>query len=130
MFGFSAFYFFFRNRVSNFFNLFFFFKYLFGWKIHSDCILFVCRRVLYSDLNNIAPEHYTKQITTRLTDIKAVTSPDDRSIFIQILESSYRFGLGAVAGGRIIYNIWSYIVSDTFISIYIYSVRCNCCLSY
>lgn len=56
------------------------------------------RRVVYSDLNNIAPEHYTKQITTRLTDYKAVSSPDDRSIFIQVLESTYRFSLGALAG--------------------------------
>lgn len=55
---------------------------------------------MYNDLNNIAPEHYTKQITTRLTDIKAVSSPDDRSILIQVLESTYRFSLGALAGGR------------------------------
>lgn len=55
---------------------------------------------MYSDLNNIAPEHYTKGITARLTDIKAVSSPDDRGIFIQVLESAYRFSLGSFAGGK------------------------------
>lgn len=59
-----------------------------------------CRRLVYADLANIAPEHYTKHITNRLTDIKAVESPDDRSIFIQVLESAYRFSLGAFAGGE------------------------------
>lgn len=28
-------------------------------------------------------------------------SPEDRSVFIQILESTYRFALGAVAGGEL-----------------------------
>ncbi|KAL9891722.1 calcium-binding mitochondrial carrier protein Aralar1 isoform X1 [Glossina fuscipes] len=56
------------------------------------------RRVVYSDLNNIAPEHYTKHITTRLAEIRAVESPADRSAFIQILESTYRFTLGSMAG--------------------------------
>uniref|UniRef100_A0A1A9WPQ2 Calcium-binding mitochondrial carrier protein Aralar1 n=1 Tax=Glossina brevipalpis TaxID=37001 RepID=A0A1A9WPQ2_9MUSC len=53
---------------------------------------------VYSDLNNIAPEHYTKHITTRLAEIRAVESPADRSAFIQILESTYRFTLGSMAG--------------------------------
>lgn len=57
---------------------------------------------MYADLSNIAPEHYTKHITSRLTDIKAVESPDDRGIFIQILESTYRFSLGAFAGGKFV----------------------------
>ncbi|XP_073817169.1 calcium-binding mitochondrial carrier protein aralar1 isoform X8 [Musca autumnalis] len=55
-------------------------------------------RIVYSDLSNIAPEHYTKHITTRLAEIKAVESPADRSAFIQILESTYRFTLGSLAG--------------------------------
>ncbi|XP_055301852.1 calcium-binding mitochondrial carrier protein Aralar1 isoform X2 [Sitodiplosis mosellana] len=55
-------------------------------------------RLLYNDLNNIAPEHYTKSITARLTDIQAVSSPDDRGVFIQVLESAYRFTLGSFAG--------------------------------
>lgn len=63
-------------------------------------IIFACRRIVYSDLSNIAPEHYTKSITARLTDIKAVESPDDRGIFIQVLESVYRFSLGSLAGGK------------------------------
>ncbi|XP_058978364.1 calcium-binding mitochondrial carrier protein Aralar1 isoform X4 [Musca domestica] len=55
-------------------------------------------RIVYSDLSIIAPEHYTKHITTRLAEIKAVESPADRSAFIQILESTYRFTLGSLAG--------------------------------
>ncbi|XP_030370532.1 calcium-binding mitochondrial carrier protein Aralar1 isoform X2 [Scaptodrosophila lebanonensis] len=55
-------------------------------------------RIAYSDLNNIAPEHYTKHITHRLAEIKAVESPADRSAFIQVLESTYRFTLGSFAG--------------------------------
>lgn len=58
-------------------------------------------KIVYSDLSHIAPEHYTKQMTHKLTEIKAVASPDDRSVFIQVLESAYRFTLGAVAGGTI-----------------------------
>ncbi|XP_049306383.1 calcium-binding mitochondrial carrier protein Aralar1 isoform X3 [Bactrocera dorsalis] len=55
-------------------------------------------RIVYNDLNNISPEHYTKHITTRLAEIKAVESPADRSMAIQILESTYRFTLGSLAG--------------------------------
>lgn len=64
-------------------------------------VIGIGRRIVYSDLNNIAPEHYTKGITARLTDFKAVSSPDDRGIFIQVLESTYRFSLGALAGGKL-----------------------------
>ncbi|CAO1438497.1 unnamed protein product [Diamesa hyperborea] len=55
-------------------------------------------RIVYNDLSAISPENYIKKITARLTDIKAVESPADRSAFIAILESAYRFSLGAVAG--------------------------------
>ncbi|XP_059620900.1 calcium-binding mitochondrial carrier protein Aralar1 isoform X2 [Phlebotomus argentipes] len=55
-------------------------------------------RIVYSDLSNIAPEHYAKHMTHRLAEIKAVSSPDDRSFLIQILESAYRFTLGSIAG--------------------------------
>lgn len=61
---------------------------------------FIFRRIVYNDLNNISPEHYTKHITTRLAEIKAVESPADRSMAIQILESTYRFTLGSLAGGE------------------------------
>lgn len=63
-------------------------------------IVYPFRRIVYGDLSNIAPEHYTKGITARLTDIKAVSSPGDRGVFIQVLESVYRFSLGAFAGGK------------------------------
>lgn len=58
------------------------------------------RRIVYSDLANIAPENYIKKITARITDIKAVETPADRSAFIAILETAYRFTLGSVAGGK------------------------------
>ncbi|XP_017849308.1 calcium-binding mitochondrial carrier protein Aralar1 isoform X2 [Drosophila busckii] len=55
-------------------------------------------RIDYSDLSNIAPEHYTKHITHRLAEIKAVDSPNDRSVLIQMLEATYRFTLASFAG--------------------------------
>ncbi|XP_032596360.1 calcium-binding mitochondrial carrier protein Aralar1 isoform X2 [Drosophila grimshawi] len=55
-------------------------------------------RIDYGDLSNIAPEHYTKHITHRLAEIKAVDSPNDRSAVIQVLEAVYRFTLASFAG--------------------------------
>ncbi|GFG37016.1 hypothetical protein Cfor_05724 [Coptotermes formosanus] len=55
-------------------------------------------RIVYNDLQAIAPEQYFKQITKRLAEIKAVSSPEERSIFIQVLESAYRFTLGSIGG--------------------------------
>lgn len=55
-------------------------------------------RIVYNDLQAIAPEQYFKQITKRLAEIKAVSSPEERGIFIQILESAYRFTLGSIGG--------------------------------
>ncbi|CAG9559556.1 unnamed protein product [Danaus chrysippus] len=74
-------------------------------------------RIVYNDLNAITPEQYFKQVTRRIAEIKAVSdevnisepfrfvnflekllSPEERSILIQILESTYRFTLGSIAG--------------------------------
>jgi len=55
-------------------------------------------KIMYSDLQSISPEQYMKQITKRLTDLHAVSSPEERGVFIQILESVYRFALGSIAG--------------------------------
>lgn len=55
-------------------------------------------RIVYNDLQIIAPEQYFKHITKRLAEIHAVSSPEDRGILIQVLESVYRFSLGAIAG--------------------------------
>ncbi|CAG2068891.1 unnamed protein product, partial [Timema podura] len=55
-------------------------------------------RIVYNDLQSIAPEQYFKHITKRLTEIKAVSSPEERGIFIQVLESAYRFTLGSIGG--------------------------------
>lgn len=55
---------------------------------------------MYTDLSSIAPENYIKKITARLTDIKAVETPADRSAFTAVLESMYRFTLGSIAGGK------------------------------
>lgn len=61
-------------------------------------ILHQSGKIVYSDLNAIAPEQYFKQITNRIAEIRAVQSPEDRGVVIQILESAYRFTLGSVAG--------------------------------
>ena len=58
---------------------------------------------MYSDLEALTPEQYMKVITRKLTDIKAVQSPEQRSFFIQILENAYRFTLGSFAGGKYIH---------------------------
>eukprot|EP00092_Neocalanus_flemingeri_P036323 GFUD01039545.1.p1 GENE.GFUD01039545.1~~GFUD01039545.1.p1 ORF type:complete len:696 (+),score=160.55 GFUD01039545.1:64-2151(+) len=55
-------------------------------------------KVMYSDFQEIAPEQYMKQVTRRITEIKAVANPEERSNFMAVLESLYRFSLGAVAG--------------------------------
>merc|ERR1711936_1479196 len=55
-------------------------------------------KVMYSDFQEIAPEQYMKQVTRRITEIKAVEKPEDRSNFMAVLESVYRFALGSVAG--------------------------------
>jgi hypothetical protein len=68
--------------------------------IEANISLTFHRRIVYSDLANIAPENYIKKITARITDIKAVETPADRSAFIALLESAYRFTLGAAAGGE------------------------------
>jgi solute carrier family 25 (mitochondrial aspartate/glutamate transporter), member 12/13 len=55
-------------------------------------------------LANIAPENYIKKITARITDVKVVETPADRSAFVAILESAYRFTLGSIAGGKFLFS--------------------------
>merc|ERR1712079_557914 len=55
-------------------------------------------KVMYSDFQEIAPEQYMKQVTRRLTEIKAVEKPEDRGALMAVLESVYRFTLGSIAG--------------------------------
>ncbi|CAK9826705.1 Calcium-binding mitochondrial carrier protein Aralar1 [Anthophora retusa] len=55
-------------------------------------------KIVYNDLVAITPEQYFKQITKRLAEIKAVSSPEDRGVIVQILESGYRFVLGSIGG--------------------------------
>ncbi|XP_022237343.1 calcium-binding mitochondrial carrier protein Aralar1-like isoform X1 [Limulus polyphemus] len=62
---------------------------------------FVCQqtgRINFADLEKIAPLRYAKVLSSRIADMKAVESPADRGIAIQILESLYRFFLGSIAG--------------------------------
>ncbi|XP_076758281.1 calcium-binding mitochondrial carrier protein Aralar1 isoform X6 [Xylocopa sonorina] len=54
--------------------------------------------IVYNDLVAITPEQYFKQITKRLAEIKAVSSPEERGVLVQILESGYRFVLGSIGG--------------------------------
>jgi len=55
-------------------------------------------KVMYSDFQEIAPEQYMKQVTRRITEIKAVQNPEDRGSLMAVLESVYRFTLGSIAG--------------------------------
>lgn len=55
-------------------------------------------RVSYIDLERIAPYRPTRYLSKPIAEVKAVESPSDRGVFIQILESAYRFTLGSVAG--------------------------------
>jgi len=71
--------------------------------LEVDILFLLCHllhqttRISYSDLESIAPEQFFKQFT-RLAEIHAVSSPDERGFVIQILESVYRFTLGSLAG--------------------------------
>lgn len=65
---------------------------------HLCDLLHQTGRIMYSDLQSISPEQYMKQITKRLTELHAVSSPEDRGVLVQVLESTYRFTLGAIAG--------------------------------
>ncbi|XP_013779332.1 calcium-binding mitochondrial carrier protein Aralar1-like [Limulus polyphemus] len=55
-------------------------------------------RVVYHDLEKIAPRRFAKLLSRPFAEVKAVESAADRSIGIQILESLYRFFLGSIAG--------------------------------
>merc|ERR1712018_898787 len=69
------------------------------WRVVEDAEVYkLSRKVMYSDLQTIAPEQYMKTITKRLTDLHAVSSPEDRGVAVQLLESVYRFTLGSIAG--------------------------------
>ncbi|XP_066999224.1 calcium-binding mitochondrial carrier protein Aralar1 isoform X3 [Anabrus simplex] len=54
-------------------------------------------KIVYNDLQAITPEQYFKNITQMLK-IKAVSSPEERGLFIQVLENVYRFALGSIGG--------------------------------
>jgi len=55
-------------------------------------------KVMYSDFVEIAPEQYMKQVTKRIMEIHAISSPEDRSSLMAVLESLYRFTMGSIAG--------------------------------
>ncbi|XP_066597735.1 calcium-binding mitochondrial carrier protein Aralar1 isoform X2 [Prorops nasuta] len=65
---------------------------------HLCDLLHQTGKIVYNDLVAITPEQYFKQITKRLAEIKAVSSPEERGILVQIMESSYRFVLGSIGG--------------------------------
>ncbi|KAI5724113.1 hypothetical protein M8J76_015557 [Diaphorina citri] len=72
--------------------------------LEVDILFILCHliyqrgKLLYSDLQAIAPEQYTKHISQHITEIHYVNDPTERGVFIQLLESGYRFTLGSVAG--------------------------------
>ncbi|XP_067138502.1 calcium-binding mitochondrial carrier protein Aralar1-like isoform X2 [Centruroides vittatus] len=55
-------------------------------------------RITFEDLEKIAPYRPTRHVLRPITEMKAVDSPADRGVGIQILESIYRFVLGSFAG--------------------------------
>ncbi|XP_022645155.1 calcium-binding mitochondrial carrier protein Aralar1-like isoform X2 [Varroa jacobsoni] len=56
-------------------------------------------RITYSDLEKVAPYRPTRAVLLRpIAEVKAVEKPEDRGIGIQVLESTYRFLLGSIAG--------------------------------
>ncbi|XP_058804524.1 calcium-binding mitochondrial carrier protein Aralar1 isoform X2 [Phymastichus coffea] len=65
---------------------------------HLCDLLHQTGRIVYNDLVAITPEQYFKQITKRLAEIKAVSSPEERGVLVQIMESGYRFVLGSIGG--------------------------------
>ncbi|XP_011335783.1 calcium-binding mitochondrial carrier protein Aralar1 isoform X5 [Ooceraea biroi] len=65
---------------------------------HLCDLLHQTGKIVYNDLVAITPEQYFKQITKRVAEIKAVSSPDERGVIVQILESGYRFVLGSIGG--------------------------------
>ncbi|XP_065334987.1 calcium-binding mitochondrial carrier protein Aralar1 isoform X3 [Cloeon dipterum] len=67
-------------------------------KFEGSNYKFCSGRIVYNDLQAIAPEQYFKQITKRLAEIKAVDRPEDRSLVTMFLESGYRFTLGSIGG--------------------------------
>ena len=54
--------------------------------------------IIYSDLQKLSPEVYMKNVTKRLVEIKLVERPEDRTGFIEFLESAYRFFVGSLSG--------------------------------
>ncbi|XP_011862576.1 PREDICTED: calcium-binding mitochondrial carrier protein Aralar1 isoform X6 [Vollenhovia emeryi] len=65
---------------------------------HLCDLLHQTGKIVYNDLVAITPEQYFKQITKRVAAIKAVSSPDERGVIVQMLESGYRFVLGSIGG--------------------------------
>ncbi|XP_063979967.1 calcium-binding mitochondrial carrier protein Aralar1 isoform X2 [Diachasmimorpha longicaudata] len=65
---------------------------------HMCELLHQSGKIVYNDLVAITPEQYFKHITRRLALLKAVSSPDERGLGTQILESGYRFVLGSIGG--------------------------------
>ncbi|KAK7583745.1 hypothetical protein V9T40_004708 [Parthenolecanium corni] len=56
-------------------------------------------KIVFNELQTISPEQYFRHIhNRRIAEIHAVSSPDDRSLIIQVLESGYRFLLGSISG--------------------------------
>lgn len=55
-------------------------------------------KINYQDLQDLDPNQMAKQVMMRITEVQAVSKPEDRGVAMQMLESIYRFTLGSVAG--------------------------------
>lgn len=60
--------------------------------LHSD------GRITLGDIEKIAPYRPVRYLAKPFAEVKAVSSPEERGVLIQVLESAYRFGLGSIAG--------------------------------
>lgn len=55
-------------------------------------------RISLHDIEKIAPFRPQKYLAKPFAEMKAVNSPEERSVGVQFMESLYRFSLGSIAG--------------------------------
>jgi len=55
-------------------------------------------RVSFAEIEKIAPYRPTRYLNKPLAEVKPVQPSDQRGVYVQVLESTYRFILGSIAG--------------------------------
>lgn len=64
----------------------------------AGCINNHSGKITMSDIERIAPYRPTRYLSRPIVEAKAVQSPEERGIAVQLLESGYRFLLGSIGG--------------------------------